>query len=206
MHLQKLGAIAAFMNVPVAIAMFVTATVLIGVTTMSDPSKLAELAVQNPVPLFIQDSLKFISAIVSVVLIVALANYLQSEDTTLLSIATGFGFLSILCLVINATLSLYAIFQATALEPGRMSEPLTPIIGILAMSVLACDGIWQLLLSLIALKNQKLPQRLCYLGLVSGTLGLVPLLGIIVLMLNIVWSIWVGRVLWQIDRTNPKAL
>jgi hypothetical protein len=197
MHLQKLGGIAAWVNVLVAIAMLATATILIGGATTSDPSKIAELAVQNPAPLFIQDGLKIVSAVVSTVLIVALANYLKSDDLRLLSIATGSGFLSVLCLVVNATLSLYAIFQATAPDPGATSEQLSPIIGILAIVVLFCDGLWQLLLSWTALKHQKFPKSLCYLGLGIGLLGLVPPLGIIVLMLNIMWSVWIGQVLLQ---------
>jgi hypothetical protein len=197
MHLQKLGGIAAWMNGLVAIATLATATILIGVAAMSDPSKLAELAVQNPVPLFIQDGLKIVSAIVSTVLIVTLANYLKSDDSRLLSIATGLGSLSILCLVVNATLSLYAIFQVTTPDRGATSEQLSSIISILAIIVLLCDGLWQLLLSWTALRHQKLPKGLCYLGLGIGMLGLVPPLGIIVLMLNIVWSVWIGQVLLQ---------
>jgi succinate dehydrogenase/fumarate reductase cytochrome b subunit len=196
-HLQKLGGIAAFINVAVAIATLAVATILIGFTAMSDPSKLAELAVHNPAPLIIQDGLKFVSAAISIVLILALANYLQRDTSTLLSIASGFGFFSVFCLVVNATLSLYAISHATVLEQeaGLMGGQLSHMIGILAMAVLFCDGLWYLLISWAALKSQKLPKRLCYLSLGIGAFSLVPPLGIIVLLLGIVWSVWIGRVL-----------
>jgi hypothetical protein len=201
-HLQKLGGIAAFTNVAVAIATLAVASMLIGFTAMSDPSKLAELAVHNPTPLLIQDGLKFVSAVISTVLILALASYLHRDSSTLLSIATGFGFFSIFCLVVNAGLSLYAISHATVLAEGagRMGEQLSRMIGILAIAVLICDGLWYLLMSWTALKNQGLPKRLCYLGLGIGTLSLVPPLGIIVLLLGIVWSAWIGRVLLRETR------
>lgn len=143
-HLQKLGGIAAFINVAVAIATLAVATMLIGFTAMSDPSKLAELAVHNPTPLLIQDGLKFVSAAISAVLILALTNYLHRDASILLPVATGFGFFSIFCLLVNATLSLYAISHATALVEGagRMGEHLSRMIGVLAIAVLSCNGLW----------------------------------------------------------------
>ncbi|MEM1256385.1 MAG: hypothetical protein AAGI69_28445 [Cyanobacteria bacterium P01_H01_bin.21] len=186
------------MTVAVAIATLAVVTMLIGFTAMSDPNKLAEVAVHNPKPLLIQDSLKFVSAVISTVVILALANYLHRDTSALLLIATGFGFFSVFCLVVNATLSLYAISQATAFEQGSGGgERLNRIIGMLAMAVLICDGVWHLLISWTALKSQGLPKCLCYLGLGMGTFSLVPPLGIIVLLLSIVWSVWVGRVLLQ---------
>jgi hypothetical protein len=196
-HLQKLGGIAAFINVAVAIATLALATMLIGLTAMSDPSKLAELAVHNPTPLIIQDGLKFASAVISTVLILALANYLHRDTSTLLSIATSFGLFSVFFLVVNASLSMYAISHAKALEQGAgvIGEQLSRMVGILAMAVLICDGLWYLLISWTALKSQGLPKRLCYLGLGIGAFSLVPPLGIIALLLGIAWSVWIGRVL-----------
>jgi hypothetical protein len=196
-HLQKLGGVAAFINVAVAIATIAVATMLIDFTAMSDPSKLAELAVHNPTPLLIQDGLKFVSAAISAVLILAITNYLHRDTSILLSVTAGFGLFSIFYLLVNATLSLYAISHATALVEGtgRMGEHLSRMIGILAIAVLSCNGLWYLLMSWAALKNQGLPKYLCYLGLGIGAFSLVPPLGIIVLLLGIVWSAWIGQML-----------
>ena len=61
-RLQKLGGIAALINVTVAIAMLAVATMLIGVAAMSDPNQLIELAIDNPGPLLLQDGVKLIAA------------------------------------------------------------------------------------------------------------------------------------------------
>jgi hypothetical protein len=197
-HLQKLGGIAASINVIVAIATLATVIFLIGLSAIADPNKLIDLAIHNPAPLLIQDGLKLISAGISSVLILALANYLQRDASALLSIATGFGFLSVFCLVGNATLSLYAIFQAAAYDQAALSSShINSMIGILAMAAIGLDGLWFLLVSWTALKSQQLPSFLCYLGLGIGILSLLPPLGIIVLLLSMVWSLWMGQVLLQ---------
>jgi hypothetical protein len=111
-HLQRLGAMAAFVNVIVAIATLAVVVFLIGIPAIADPSRLMDLAIHNPTPLFMADGLKVISAGTSGVLILALANYLRRDDSALLSVATGFGMLSIVCLLGNAILSIYLIVQA----------------------------------------------------------------------------------------------
>jgi hypothetical protein len=196
---HKLGSIAAFLNVVVALAMLIVATVLIGFATIADPNKLVELAIHNPTPLLIQDGLKFVSAAISTVLILAIANHLHRNTSVLLSIATGFGFFSVFCLIINATLSLYAISQAATYKQGVsvIGINLNSAIGILAVAVLCLNGLWYLLTSCVALKTNSLPKLLCYLGLGIGVLSLMPPLGIIVLLLSMVWSVWVGWVLLQ---------
>ncbi|NJO43361.1 MAG: hypothetical protein HC769_11740 [Cyanobacteria bacterium CRU_2_1] len=197
-HLQKFGGIAAFINFVVAIATMAVAILLIGFPAIADQNKLVELAIHNPAPLLIQDGLKFASAAISSVLILALASYLRCDTSTLLSVATGFGFFSVLCLVGNATLSLYTIFQAATYEQATsFGNQLNSIIGILAGAAISLDGLWLLLVSWTALKSQRLPNPLCYLGIGMGVLSLVPPLGIIVLLLSMVWSVWVGRVLLQ---------
>jgi hypothetical protein len=202
-HLQKLGGIAAFINVIVVMATLATVIFLIGFSALVDPNQLIDLAIYNPAPLLIQDGLKFVSAGISSVLILALRNYLRRDDPALLSVATGFGFLSVLCLVGNATLSLYAISQASTYNQESLSgNHLSSMIGILAVAAISLDGLWLLLVSWTALKSQQLTNPLCYLGLGMGVLSLVPPLGIIVLILSIVWSVWMGQVLLKEESTG----
>jgi hypothetical protein len=198
-HLQKLGGIAAFINVIVAIATLATVIFLIGVSAIADPTKLINLAIHNPLPLLIEDGLKSVSVGISIVLILALRKYLQHDTSTLLLVATGFGFLSVFCLVGNITLSLYLIFQASTTQGILSIDYLHSMIGILAMAAISLDGLWLLLISWIALKHQTLPTSLCYLGLGMGILSLVPPLGIMVLILSLPWSVWIGQVLLKED-------
>ena len=86
--------------------------------------------------------MKLVSAIISIVLILTLTNYLQRDAPVLLSVATGFGFLSVLCLVGNATLSLYAIIQASTHDQAALSgNHLNNVIGILAVIAISLDGL-----------------------------------------------------------------
>lgn len=96
----------------------------------------------------------------------------------------------------NATLSLYAIIQASTHDQAALSgNHLNNVIGILAVIAISLDGLWFLLVSWTALKSQRLPSPRCYLGLGIGGLSLIPPLGIMVLLLSIVWSVWMGQVL-----------
>lgn len=195
-HLQKLGAMAAFANVIVAMATLITVVFLIGISAIADSSRLIDLAIHDPAPLFMVDVLKVISAGISGVLILVLANYLRRDDSVLLSVATGFGMLSILCLIGNAFLSVYLTFQASMSAQGQLlGSQLHSMIGILAIAAISLDGLWFLLMSWSALKHQQLPSSLCYLGIGMGVLSLVPPLGIIVLLLSMVWLVWIGQVL-----------
>ena len=130
------------------------------------------------------------------VLILALGQYLKRDRPGLLAMATGFGILSVLCLIGNATLSLFATFQAATEDPeGLFGGPLYRMIGVLAMAAIILDGLWLLLVSWTGLKSQQFPNSLSYLGLGMGILSLVPPLGILVLILSLFWSLWVGQVL-----------
>ena len=204
-HLQKLGGIAAFVNVIVAMATLATVFFLIGLSAIADPNKLIDLAIHNPAPLLIQDGLKLVSVVISIVLILALANYLWRDASVSLFVATGFGLLSVLCLLGNATLSLYAIVQtSTHNQAALFNNHLNDVIGILAIAAISLDGVWFLLLSWTALKHKQLPNLLCYLGLGIGVLSLIPPLGIIVLFLSVFWSAWMGQVLLTAEPASQQ--
>jgi hypothetical protein len=76
----------------VAVATLVVAIALIGPSALADPSKLVDLAIHNPAPLIIQDGLKFVSAAIASVLILALASRLRRDNSTLLSLQPDLAF------------------------------------------------------------------------------------------------------------------
>ncbi len=203
-NIQKLGGLAAVLNAVVAVAMLVVAIVLIGPSTLAHPGKLVDLAIHNPTPLIIQDALKFALAALASVLILALANRLRGHTPTLILVATIFGFLSVLGLVANAALSLYAISQAASSAPGAsaVGNQLNGLIGVLALAVIVLNGVWYFLVSWSALKSHRLPQPLSYLGLGMGILSFAPPLGIIVLLLSTIWSLWLGQLLLKEGRAG----
>lgn len=194
---QKVGAFAAFTNAVVAIVTIYVAVIMIGLDVLTDQNLFAEIAINNPTPLIIQDVLKFISAACWSVLLVNLFKRLVNEAIVRMKVATFFGFLSILLLLTNSILSLMAITQAAELAAAKSenANDLNGIIGVLAMATIFTNGLWYLLTSWTALKANQLPKGLNYFGLAIGAISLFPILGILALLLSIVWYIWLGRIL-----------
>jgi hypothetical protein len=106
---QKAGAFAALTNAVVAIVTIYVAVVMIGLDVLTDQNLFAQIAINNPTPLFIQDLLKFISAACWSVLTVTLFKRLGNKAIIRMKVATLFGFLLILLLLTNSILSLMAI-------------------------------------------------------------------------------------------------
>lgn len=195
--IHKAGPFAAFTNAAAAMATLYVALVMIGPDALTDRNEFVEIAVNNPKPLYIQDTLKFIGAICGTVLIIVLYTRLCKEAALRMKVAVLFGCLSILLVLANAILSLLTTAQAaeSAATKSESGAQLNSIIGILAMAAIFANGIWYLLVSWTALKSAILPKGLSYLGLAIGVIFLVPMLGIIGLLLNVVWSLWLGRTL-----------
>ncbi|WKZ49524.1 MAG: DUF4386 family protein [Anaerolineales bacterium] len=213
--LQQIGGTAALINVAVTTVTLIVALGFIGAAALADPNKLMELAVRNPIPLIVQDALKVVSAGIAVVLILVFHSRLQNDFPRLIQTASCFGFLSVICLLINAGLSLALVTQAVNVpqeQTGLNSLPsmlldrrgtadlavqgsLNGLINLLGMAVILVNGLWYLLISWASLKTNRLPRWINYLGLAMGGLSLLPPLGIFVLVLGIPWSFGLGRAL-----------
>jgi hypothetical protein len=190
-NLQKIGALAAFVNAVLGVAMLLVAFVLLG-PALTDSEKLIDMALHNPMPLILQDILKFASVAASCVLVWALSRHIDNERSPLVRPGSLCGFISILFLLANACLSLYATTNAARLEDGQQINLAISLLGLAAIFV---NGFWYLFENLMARKNKSLPGPLIGLGLVIGVISLVPFLGIFVLVLSLVWSVWLGIVL-----------
>lgn len=200
---RKVGGIAAFVNAVVAVASLIVAFGFIGLEALTDNGKLMELAISNPSPLFIQDMLKFLSAIVAIVLIIVLFNLLKIHASKLAVIATVMGSLAVVCLVVNAGLSAFLVSKTASHTPmsAESINRLNGTIALLGMAVIFFNGIWYLLISRSALRQNLFPKPLNYLGMGMGLLSLLPPLGILVLLLSIIWSFWLGQVLTKEQST-----
>lgn len=214
-NLQQIGGTAALINVAVTVVTLIVALGFIGAAALADPNKLMELAVRNPTPLIVQDALKVVSAGIAVVLILVFHSRLQNDFPRLVRAATCFGFLSVMCLLVNAGLSLALVTQAVNVpqEQTGLNSPLSMLldrrgtadlavqgslnglINLLGMAVILVNGLWYLLVSWASLKTNRLSRWINYLGLTMGGLSLLPPLGIFVLVLGIPWSFGLGRAL-----------
>jgi len=197
--MQKMGSIAAFLQAAVAMAMMIVAFGLIGVSVLTDREKLVEMVLHNPTPIILQDLLKFAAAALAIILVIALFNTLRDGSPRQMRVATAFGCFSVLFLLMNASLSLYALSQASfyAQDTTAAGYEMNAMITLLGLIVIFTNGLWYLLLSRSALQGKQFPKPLNYLGLGIGFISLLPCLGIVVLPLSIVWSVWMGWALWQ---------
>jgi hypothetical protein len=192
----KAGALAAFANAAVALATLFVALALIGPAALTDRDRFVELALDNPIPLLLQDALKFAAAACALVLIRTLHTRLSADAPALMRAATLCGLISVALLLTNAALSLVAVSRAApAHGPIGDGGGLNAAIGLIGLAVILTSGLWYLLLSRAALKGGGLPRGLARLGLLMGVLSLLPLLGLLVLLLSVPWSLWLGGVL-----------
>ena len=198
-RVQRIGGVAALIYAGVAMVTLGVAFSLIGPAVLADRQKLVDLALTNPTPLLIQDILKFIMAIVASGMIAALFVRLQAHSPILQRIAALSGVLGVLCLVLNASLSLFILSQASnsAYLSAATSMRLAGVVGLLGLTVIVLHGVWYLLVNWTALRQRQLPKWLSYLGIGMGIISLVPVLGILVLLCSIVWSVGLGRVLME---------
>lgn len=215
--LHKAGGVAAWVNACLAVAALIVAFALIGPEAMGDNARLAQMAAENPTPLILQDMLKFASALAASILIAVMFQRLRNDRPGAMKTAVWLGSLSVVCLLVNACLSMYAVSLA-ADAPSSQSAGglllsrtfsdmettsfilkgfLNALIGVLGMAVIFFNGLWYLPVNWVSLKTESLPRWLCYLGLAMGGLSLLPPLGIIVLLLSIPWSLGLGWALYK---------
>jgi hypothetical protein len=201
-RIEQISPIAAFLNALVSIVTLFVAVVLIGPAAMADRKLLMELAAHSPAPLVVQDWLKFVAAALTLVLIGALHIRLVTANPRVVLVATVFGLISVACLLANATLSLTAISQAArwAQEQPERGARVNTMIGEMGLAAILANGPWYLLVNWSALKSQRLPKALCWLGLAMAALSFVPILGAVILVLSIVWSAGLGTVFLK-DKT-----
>ncbi len=195
-NLQKTGSMAAFTLALVSFLTFLVAIFIIGPETMSNQRSLVEFALRNPLPLIIQDLFKFAVVIAQTILILVMYGGLAVYANRRMKAATFFGVLSLAILLINASISLMLLtvgdgYPAVVQNMAQINQSL----GFLGLAAIFFNGIWYLLVSYTALQNQVFPRVLNYLGITLGIISLIPVLGLISLLLNIIWSFWLGIIL-----------
>ncbi len=86
---------------------------------------------------------------------------------------------------------------------------LTALVYWLDNAAVFAAGWWLLLLGWAGLSTQRLPMLLSWLLLGSGVIAilafLIPILGLLVVLLNVIWSIWLGVVLLRPAPTTAAA-
>lgn len=189
--MQKFGGLTAFIHVLFSIAMLIVAFMLIGMG-LTDPEKFIDIVRNNPGLLILQDILKLLSVGTSTILVLALSQRIVPERLPFVRSGPLFGFASILFLLVNACLSLYATLFLARLEAGVVMNTAITLLGMLSIFL---NGMWYIVENWVARREKRLPGPLAVLGLVIGFISLVPPLAIFVLMLSLIWTVGLGIVL-----------
>lgn len=190
--------LAALMNALAALLMLLVVFGLIGITTSADSDKLAEMALTNPLPLILQDILKIFSGLTALVLIRGLYRRFRDKSPALIKWGSIFALISVLCLFVNAAVSLYLIAAASSarLPPDAVISGLRAAILVLGIGAVMLNGVWYIAVSRIALKHNSFPTSFGFLGLALGVVSFMPPLFLLGLVLSIIWTFWLGWLLW----------
>lgn len=189
--LKKYGAFAAFAN---ALLIMVILIVDFAAILFINNSDRFSMMLYNSGLLLVQGALKLFSLTATGVLIVALSKRIAPNRSPLLRAGPLFGFVALLLLLVNACMSFYAIAQTLSVTAG---DPVYPTIDLLDTASMFIAGFWYLVENWVARQSKILPTPLANLGLVVGIISLVPQLWMIVLVLSLVWSVWLGAVWWR---------
>jgi hypothetical protein len=140
MNLQKISSWAAYLSAVAGFGSLIVTFGLIGPATLANPALLVELAQRNPMPVLLQDGIKFISVVLALVLIAALYGCFRpiAPKYSLLAAVCGVG--SVLALLVNASLSLYATTQASSLAQGEQLNALIDLLGMLSIFLIVTLG------------------------------------------------------------------
>jgi hypothetical protein len=208
-NVQKMGGFAALylaVAYAIGIALFL---VVLDYPHIVEPAQRVALLVDKPMVIYLTNLLLYvIFGVVLVVLALALHERLQAASSAIIRMATAIGLIWAGVLIasgmianagIAPVVALYAQDPAQAALAWLAIESVTN--GLSNANGEILGGVWTLLVTWAAWHGKGLPQRLNYLGLLVGVVGLISavpglndLTGLFG-MSQMLWFIWLGIVL-----------
>ena len=212
-HLQKLGGIAALIEA----VLYITGFALF--LTVLDPSgyegharKIAFLADTQAV-LYIANLLIYVVfGVVLVVLVLALHARLKNSSPAIMQTATAFGLIWAGLVIASGMIANIGNSTVVALFSENQDQAVALWLAIITVQEALgggneiVGGLWVLLLSWVALRSDKLPKVLNYLGVLVGLAGILTVVPAFELLMDvfglgqIVWFAWLGTVMLREDR------
>jgi hypothetical protein len=201
-ELQKTAGIASLVNAFISAANVLVVLGALGTKMVSEPRLMAELVRTNPFPIVVLELLKILSAICGLFVVFGIHRRLKKNSYRITKVATLAGIASILLLLTAGVLGLIAIAVANRAEGAAQSFGIpayliySAIINRLGLGAVFANGIWYLLVSVTGRSKGLLPPKLGYVGVPLGVASLIafvlPAIAILVLVLSLMWSIWLG--------------
>jgi hypothetical protein len=201
---QRIGGWAALLNVGVAIGNLVVVFGILGPEVAGDPAMIAGLVATRPAPLLWLEGFKLVAAVVSLVVVWALAQRLPANSTQVCKGVTACGVISALLLMVAGLAGVVAVsltgrtWGADVLPTALTYERVNALINRLGLAALFCHGLWLLGIGRLVRKTDDWPVGLGYLSLLSGVINLLtfalPPLALLALLSGLVWSLWLAGV------------
>jgi hypothetical protein len=212
--LQRAAGIASLLNALISIANVLVVLGILGTEMVSDPRLVAQYARNNPFPIVVLELLKIFSAVSALFVVFGIYRRLKESSSRSLPFATLAGIASVLLLLTAGSLGLIAIALANRTEGIAQSFGIpsylkySMLINKLGLAAVLANGIWYILISFIGTSTGLLPRRLAYVGAPLGTASLIafilPLIALLVLILGLIWSIWLG--LFLLRAASPRTI
>jgi hypothetical protein len=217
-NFQKAGGSASWLNAVIAVANMVVVFGVLGPAVAADQARVMEFVINRPWPILLLELFKILSALAGLVVVLAVRQRFQPVVSQQIKFATISGVLSNVLLLIAGVVGAIAItFAGRGGGAGQPSDgslyiTFTAVINGLGLAALFVNGLWYLLVSLAGRKTGLLPGGLSYLGfplaMASFVVFFLPPVGLLVLLLGLIWSIWLGLVLIREpapDRSSGEA-
>jgi CubicO group peptidase (beta-lactamase class C family) len=206
-NFQRIGAFGSLLNACISITNIVIVFGILGAGVVTEPMLVIEQVRTHPFPLVLLELLKILSAISTLLVVFAIHQRLNVSSYRTIQFGTLAGIASVLLLLAAGTIGMIAIGLASRAEGNGqlvgMSAYFTysTIINRLGLAAVLVNGIWYLLVCFTGIAKGYLPRNLGYvgvpLGLASLTIFVLPPIVLLVLILGLIWSIWLGTFLFR---------
>jgi len=211
-NLQRAGGMASLLNALIAVATMVVVFGVLGPAVAADPSRVAAIVRTQPVPLLLLEFFKMLSALAALTIVFAIQQRLSRSASQQARFTTIAGVISAILLLTAGIVGAIAIALASRGGEARqtadvsMYVTLNAIVNGLGLAAVFANGVWYLLVSIVATKSGLLPRMLRYLGLPLGVACLIafilPPIALLVLVLGLIWAVWLGVFLLREPMTN----
>jgi hypothetical protein len=193
---QKVVGIAALIQAFLSIITLIVVLRWLGIAPTSD--KLAAIARSNPFPIVLLDVIKIFTGITALVLVSWFWSLFKDKNSALVKWGSVAGIVSVICLFINAVISLLLILSTSPEIRLLSSERITTmriLVIVFGIGTLFFLGLWYIAINRTALINKTFPSVFCYLGITLGIVSLIPPFSQLGLILSPIWTLWLGMTL-----------
>ena len=210
--LQKVGGVGALVMTIYFFLILVFVVVILpgqGLGTLvasNDPAKALASWTSSPI-LYLFNLLDLPYAVGLTLVVLALYERLQRNESGAVRLTAAAGMVAVPLFIATGMTAIIGMPQLVSVYAQNQASASAAYLGVnavngaLGLSAVFAFGWWLLLVNWQALKMSVLPKPMCYIGLVFGVACIlffaIQLLAPVTLVLGLVWTPWLGIVLWR---------